>query len=157
MPGDIRHPTKVEVSFRPRHPEDMTVIEEVPARFMKVYGIASVPVCRYVMEAAVRQKIDALGGRREAQARDLFDLHLLVGGTLKDDLLGFLSRTMARDRLESAFSRAFSITFGEYEGQVIEFLDTEARERYGTETVWDQIRLEVADLLEGVLMHSEEQ
>lgn len=157
LPGDIRHPTKVEVSFRPRHPEDATVIEAVPERFLRDYGIASVPVCRYVLEAAVRQKIDALGGRREAQARDVFDLHVLVGGNLNDDLLAFLARNVAPDLLGSAHARSFSITFSEYEGQVIEFLADDARERYGTESAWDQLRLEAAQLLEGVMERSEEQ
>lgn len=141
LPGGIRHPTKVEVSFRPPHPEDATKIEAVPARFCEEYGIPSMSVCRYALEAAARQKIDALVGRREVQARDVFDLYTLVGKGFGDDLLAFLARTTTRDTLESARERAFAITFSEYEGQVVEFLGTDARERYGTNGAWDEIRL----------------
>jgi len=156
LPGDVRHPTKVEVSFRPRHPGDRTVTEHVPSRFVEEYDIAPVPVCRYVLDAAVRQKIHALGGRNLAQARDVFDLHALVGGDVSDEVLGFLAGALTRNQLNAAHERAFSITFAEYEGQVIEFLSTEAREIYGTEGSWDEMRLEAAALIDAVIQRLEE-
>lgn len=156
LPGGIRYPTKVEVSFRPRHPCDRTVIEAVPTQFVEEYGIIPMPVCRYVLEAAVRQKIEALGGRREAQARDVFDLHALVGGSFSNDMLAFLAGALKRHRLDAAHERAFSITYAEYEGQVIEFLAADARDTYGTEGAWDEVRLEAAALIEAVIRRSEE-
>lgn len=156
LPGDIRYPTKVEVSFRPRHPGDRTVVEGVPSQFVEEYGITPVRVCRYVLDAAVRQKIEALGGRREVQARDVFDLHALVGGRFGDDMLAFLAGALERDRLVSAHERAFSITFAEYEGQVIEFLAADARSTYGTSSAWDEVRLEVGALIEAVIERSED-
>lgn len=155
LPGDVRHPTKVEVSFRPRHPGDRTVTEPVPSRFVKEYGIAPIPVCRYVLDAAVRQKIQALGGRNLAQARDVFDLHALVDGDVSDEVLDFLAGALTRNQLNTAHERAFSITFAEYEGQVIEFLPTEAREMYGTQSAWDEMCLEVAALIDAVIQRME--
>lgn len=112
---------------------------------------------RYVHEAAVRQKIDALGGRREAQARDVFDLHVLVGGTPGEGLLAFLVEGLERDKLAEAYKRALTITFKEYEGQVVEFLAEDARSRYGTESAWDEIRLDVATLVEEVIKRKGEE
>lgn len=156
LPGDIRHPTKVEVSFRPRHPGDRTVIEPVPRRFVEEYDIAPLPICRYVLEAAVRQKIAALGGRNQAQARDVFDLNALVGGDFSDALLAFLAGALKRNQLDAAYDRALSITFAEHEGQVIEFLAAEGREMYGTEGAWDEVRLNTAALIEAVIQRLEE-
>lgn len=155
LPGDIRHPTKVEVSFRHRHPVDRTITQPVPERFAEAYDLVPFPVCRYVREAAVRQKIDALGGRSQAQARDVFDLHALVGGEARYEMLTFLAGALDRNQLDAAHKRALSITFAEYEGQVIEFLQTEGQKSYGTEGAWDELRLTAAELIEAVIQRSE--
>lgn len=151
LPGDVRHPTKVEVSFRSKYSDDRSVLEAPDEAFFAPYGLDPVKVRRYVREAAVRQKIDALGGRREAQARDVFDLHLLVGAAPSDATLAFLAEGLKGERLEEALKRAFTITYKEYEGQVVEFLADDARSRYGTENAWDEIRLKVAVLVEEVI------
>lgn len=123
-------------------------------RFAEPSDLAPFSICRYVREAAVRQKIDALGGRSQAQARDVFDLHALVGGEGKDELLTFLAGALDQNQLDAAYQRALSITFAEYEGQVIEFLQTEGRKSYGTEAAWDELRLTAAELIEAVIQRS---
>ena len=76
--GAVRYPTKVEVSFRERHTADRTILEAPDAGVLRAYGLDALEIRHYVREAAVRQKIEALGGRRVAQARVVFDLHSLV-------------------------------------------------------------------------------
>ena len=117
---------------------------------METYGLDALDVRHYVREAAVRQKIEALGGRREAQARDVFDLQVLLPGAPTEALLQFLVKALRPDRVEEAYSRALAISYREYEGQVFEFLGEKARSRYGTESAWDEIRLRVAALIENV-------
>jgi Nucleotidyl transferase AbiEii toxin, Type IV TA system len=155
MRGDIRYPTKVEVSFRDRYPGDQNVIEVPDSRFFQAYGLEPGPVCRYRRNAAVRQKIDALGGRREAQARDVFDLGVLVRGNLDDTLLTFIAAGLGRDRLEEARDRTFTITFDEYEGRVLEFLDEGERLLYGTKDRWHNFQLETAELIESAMARQE--
>ena len=150
LPGDIRHPTKVEVSFREKYSGDRSIVEAPNESIFAAYGLEPVAFRRYVREAAVRQKIDALGGRREAQARDVFDLHILLPNHASEGLLTFLSKGLERQKLDEAYERAFAITFEEYEGQVVEFLEEDARSRFGTEAAWDELRLEVATLVEAV-------
>jgi len=149
--GGIRYSTKVEVSFRERHDADRAVIEAPPAEILRAYGMEALDVRHYVREAAVRQKLDALGGRREAQARDVFDLHMLVPDPAPQTLVRFLSKEMATGRLKEAHARALAISYAEYEGQVFEFLGEEARGRYATESAWDGMRLGAAALIESVL------
>lgn len=112
-------------------------------------------VQHYVKEAAVRQKLDALGGRREAQARDVFDLNVLVPDPVPDKLVAFLAKALAANRLKEAHARALAITYAEYEGQVFEFLGDDARSRYGTQGAWDDMRLRVAELIENVVKNQE--
>lgn len=155
--GGVRYPTKVAVSFRKRHAADRAVLEAPDPVILGTYGLEALEVRHYVREAAVRQKLEALGGRREAQARDVFDLHVLVPDAPAQALLDFLANALRRDRLEEAHERALTITYEEYEGQVFEFLGAEARSLYGRESTWDEIRLRVATLIEGVLKRQEQE
>ena len=153
--GGIRYPTKVEVSFRKRHVADRAVLETPGPGILRTYGLDVLEMRHYVRQAAVRQKLDALGGRRETQARDVFDLHVLVPDPPPDELLEFLAKALRRSRLEEAHGRALAITYREYKGQVFEFLGEEARSRYGTEGAWDEMRLRAAALIENVLQLQE--
>lgn len=154
--GGVRYPTKVEVSFRKRHAADRAVLEAPDPGILKTYGLDALEIRHYARDAAVRQKIDALGGRREAQARDVFDLHVLVPNAGAEALLEFLAKGLHHDRLKEAHDRALAISYSEYAGQVFEFLGTEARARYGTESIWDELRLRVAVLIEDVLRRQEQ-
>ena len=63
--------------------------------------------------------------------------------------------TLGAQELSVAHDRALEITFEEYQGQVLEFLEGESADRYGTESAWDEIRLQVASLLERVMEQQE--
>ncbi|MBI2073527.1 MAG: nucleotidyl transferase AbiEii/AbiGii toxin family protein [Gemmatimonadetes bacterium] len=155
--GGVRYPTKVEVSFRKRHAVDRVVLETPSSGVLDAHGVDTFQVRHYVREAAVRQKIDALGGRREAQARDVFDIHVLVPDAPTDELLAFLAKALRRERLEEAHARALAIRYSEYQGQVFEFLGDAARSGYASESMWDEMRLRAAALIEGVLQRQEQE
>ena len=80
-----------------------------------------------------------------------FDLHVLVDATPQGDLVRRLADTLVAQELRLAYDRALEITFEQYQGQVLEFLEGEAADRYGTESAWDEIRLQAASLLERVM------
>ena len=84
--GGIRYPTKVEVSFRKPYVADRAIRETPDPEILQTYGLDQLETWHYIREAAIRQKLDALGGRREAQARDVFDLDLLVPDPAPDGL-----------------------------------------------------------------------
>jgi hypothetical protein len=155
--GGVRHSTKVEVSFRGRHAADRAVMDVPSAEILRVHGMEGLEVRHYVREAAVRQTLDALGGRREAQARDVFDLHLLAPDPAPAALVRFLAKEMVPGRVKEARARALDITYAEYEGQVFEFLGEEARREYATELAWDDMRLGAVALIEHVLQRQEQQ
>lgn len=149
--GGIRYPTKVEVSFRGRHAADKAVLEVPAPDIPRSYGLDVFEVRHYMRESAVRQKLDALGGRREAQARDVFDLHVLVPDPVPEKLVALLAKQLDTARLKEAQARALTVTYAEYEGQVFEFLGDEARSRYGSEDAWDEMRLRAEALIGRVL------
>jgi predicted nucleotidyltransferase component of viral defense system len=149
--GGVRYPTKVEVSFREHNAVDEVVAATPPQAVLDAYGLQGFEVRHYALDAAVRQKIQALAGRREAQARDVFDLCVLVPGAPAGALLDSLSETVLLDHLEVAHDRALTISYDEYRGQVIEFLEESERASQATEGAWDEMRLRAATLIEAIL------
>jgi hypothetical protein len=100
---------------------------------------------------ALARRAGALAGRREAQARDVFDLYLLVPHESPDELIRYLAQELPTGTLREAHARALGITHEQYVGQVIEFLADRVRATHGNETAWDEMRLHAAGLIESVL------
>ncbi len=104
----------------------------------------------YTRAPAVRQKVVALAARANVQARDVFDLHVLGVGEDGGEAASLVAQTTDEATLAVAHDRAMEMSYEEFEGQVLEFLDDETRDRYGTPEVWDAIRLETASFLDDV-------
>ena len=150
--GDVRYSTKVEVSFRPRHPAD--VIEHgladrsISDRYLP--QAETLNVSHYGRLAATRQKLVALSGRTIVQARDVFDLHVLGLHRTPTDWSELAAQT-ALEILASGLDRTLEISYSEFEGQVVEFLSDEARSRFGSPSAWEGIQLAVAQGIESVI------
>lgn len=153
--GGIRYPTKVEVSFRNPQSTDRIALASPAPEILKAYGMDPFTIPHYERDAAVRQKLGALGGRREAQARDVFDLFMLVPQAAPPELIRYLATGLTTSTLKEAHARALAITYDEYVGQVMEFLGEETRATYGGQAAWDEMRLRAAGLIEGVMRQQE--
>lgn len=135
--------TKIEFSRRGFDPE--VKAEAVAADVVAAYRMPPLIAPHYLAQAAVRQKIRALGARAEPQPRDVFDLHLLSGQPEAIDPRTWqLPRALIRDARE----RALSMEYGQYRDTVVAFLHPDDRSQYNSSRVWDEIRLVVAGLLE---------
>ncbi len=154
MPGEIRYPTKIEISYRQRNAADEVVFDtpsgEIVSRYLVGEG-ESVTLAHYSRTAAARQKIAALVGRSVVQARDIFDLFVLSAGPGSDELdLMTLHRSTGPDDLATATDRVLEVSFDAYCGQVLEFIGDEARAGLEEESAWDEIRLSVLSLIEDI-------
>jgi predicted nucleotidyltransferase component of viral defense system len=136
-------PTKIECSRRGL--EDGVVLGSVDPIVARAYRLPPFMVNHYDGAAALRQKIGALAGRRETQARDVFDLHhLLAGGaTLR------ASPERDGDVVERARANALTVDFGTFKSQVLAYLEPEAQAQYDSPSAWDTIVLEVVEALRG--------
>jgi predicted nucleotidyltransferase component of viral defense system len=130
--------TKIELSHRGG--EGRHVLEPVPDRVVAPYALRAPTVQHYTADAATEQKIKALAGRSETQARDVFDLDLLLrrrplqAGTIDPQILGH------------AAERGLELPFEAFRDQVLPFLDPEVVELYDRAT-WEQMQLFVTDTL----------
>jgi predicted nucleotidyltransferase component of viral defense system len=150
MPGDVRHPTKIEVSFRPGFEDDEVVREPVLPSIAHAYSTLqpNAVISHYSRTSATRQKILALSRRGVVQSRDIFDLRFLLADRIDQVDKSKLRESISRDDLLRASSRTVETPYSEYSGQVIEFLAPDDRSTYEGETVWDAMRLRVLDFLE---------
>lgn len=111
---------------------------------MLTYELPPILMQHYSKEAAYRQKILALSGRPQPQARDVFDIKQLLD-------LGASQKPLPSDLvkvLPHAVENALSIGFDEFSGQVVAFLSADFQTYYGSRAAWEKIQLEVVAALE---------
>lgn len=139
-----RLPTKIEFSRREGAGEGAVtgMIDPELARHYKRVAFR----CRhYPGDIAAVQKVEALAGRPVAQARDVFDLAILhAGGFIR---AGFADGALSRKIRENAAANLMSLSYEQYQGQVLEFLDPEARGEYASKAVWNDMQATILELL----------
>jgi hypothetical protein len=135
----IPEPTKIEFS---RRGAGNGVSEAVPPHVLERHGIAGpIVATHYGPDDAAAQKVRALLGRAVPQARDVFDLHLLLarGATLP--------RLSARHRSE-ALERVLAFDEADFAAQVVAFLEPDERGAYASTEAIAALQLRVASALE---------
>jgi predicted nucleotidyltransferase component of viral defense system len=157
--ADLRLSTKIEVSFRDRALGDESAVEPVADHLARRYlrdEDGDLHVSHYRAAAAVRQKIAALAKRTIVQARDVFDLRVLVRSPDIRSAVSNIASGLSEDTLREAYQRVFAIDYGQYADQVLAFLDEEGRAAYEGEAKWDETQLLVADLIESTASQRED-
>lgn len=137
-------PTKIEFSRRKASDEPAT-IEQIDPEIAHIYKKLSFRCQHYPAEVVFVQKINALAGRVAVQARDVFDIGILQAG-------GLIKNTKPREILKkSVLNKArenlLLLSYEDYTGQVLEFLEEDAREQYASTSTWDQLKNTVLDLI----------
>ena len=137
-------PLHTRVEFSRRGSEEECVLEPVRAEIVRPYGLSAPTANHYTARSAVRHKIQALAGRVETQARDIWDLEWLLRTTGADPrpLTPALSKAAA-----VALERALSLPFEAFKAQVVPFLARDHQELYETPEAWASICGLVVDRL----------
>jgi predicted nucleotidyltransferase component of viral defense system len=136
--------TKIEFSRRGMRDEEYA-LEPVRSDIVRPYGIPAPTAHHYTAPAAMRQKIRALAGRSETQARDIWDLDHLVR-TTNADPRPLPSAVLTA--LPEAIERALSLGYDEFKAQVVPYLSAEDQTIYGTPDAWDRMCELVGERLE---------
>ncbi|MCJ7586987.1 MAG: nucleotidyl transferase AbiEii/AbiGii toxin family protein [Candidatus Aminicenantes bacterium] len=135
--------TKIEISRRGLR--SGALVELVPDAVLRGYRMAPLWIPHYGLVAAIAQKAEALAGRAAVQARDIFDLHILISSAEAPP-----SPAVAPGRgvLRKARERLFEVEFGVFRDTVLSYLLPEDRAAYDRPEAWDALRLRVAEFLE---------
>jgi predicted nucleotidyltransferase component of viral defense system len=135
-----RDRVRTKVEFSHRDGDRRYVLEAVPDRVVAPYALAAPTVQHYEADAAAEQKIRALAGRSATQARDAFDLELL----LRRQRLA--RRAIDAQILQDAAERALALPFEAFGDQVLPFIDSELSDLYD-KAAWEQMQRFVSDRL----------
>ena len=136
-------PTKIE--FSNRGLDEGVEFGSIDAEVIRFHQVQPLMVNHYGASAAFRQKVGALADRREIQARDVFDVHHLIAIGAGADAI----RTITRRTIEKAIANALTVDFTTFKSQVLAYLHPDEQARYGSESVWESIVLEVVEALGG--------
>ncbi len=139
-------PAKIEFSRRGRAAAH--AFEPIDAELARRYRIAAPMAHHYVAESAIAQKIGALAHRSETQARDIFDLHLLLTAAVDPATLT-LDKDVRRDQ-PRAIERAMDVSYDDYQGHVVAFLEPEHAALYASRAWWDKMQSDVVSALAGL-------
>jgi predicted nucleotidyltransferase component of viral defense system len=144
--GEARVPVPTKIEFSRRALDVGLEVAPVEAALIRRYRLYPVIVQHYGAATAFAQKIAALALRSETQARDIFDLDLLLGaaGTaaLAED---------PRNLLRAAIDNAMTIGFDEFRGQVVAYLEPEYQKDFADRQSWEVLQERVVDALRGLL------
>lgn len=141
----VKHPSGVvrtKVEFSNRNGDDRYRLEAVPTAIVSPYALRAPTVQHYIGEAAAEQKVTALALRGETQARDVFDLDLLLRRR------PLPPGAVAANLLTDAAEIALELPYEAFRDQVLPFLEDEARELYEGEEIWQAMQAFVAQALE---------
>lgn len=139
--------TKVEFSRRGFNGDK--AVQSVSDTVLRAYKLSPLLCPHYGADSAVSQKIEALAMRSAVQARDVFDLYVLIPQTnLSSRSSRVAPRRMAPASLERARENALEISFEQFRDTVVSYLVPEDRSVYDKAAAWDEIKFRVSDFLE---------
>jgi hypothetical protein len=138
---------RTKIEFSRRNEIAGAAVEGVDPEVLRPYAMTPFLVPHYTVGAAIAQKIGALHGRTEPQARDVFDLSLLFA---RPDSRDLELPEKQRRSMPSAIENAMAISFDEYAAQVVAFLDPDQQVLYEERSAWDAMQNEVIQRLEAL-------
>jgi predicted nucleotidyltransferase component of viral defense system len=140
-------PLRTKIEFSRRDELEGAVFEGIERELLRDYGLTPSLATHYTSRAAVAQKIHALAARSEPQARDVFDLNVLLSRTESRNLA---LEPGERRHLAGALDNAMAISFDEYRSKVVAYLDPNQAALYADRSAWDAMQEAVVKQLEAL-------
>jgi len=134
-------PTKLE--FSRRGLDRPIKFESISPEVLRTFELSPILANHYPAEITCQQKVRALISRSTTQARDIFDLYILLASRVeKVDL-----PQEVFSNLKKVKENILAMDFVVFKSQVISYLEPEDQTRFESEEVWDTIRLHVTETL----------
>jgi hypothetical protein len=139
-------PLRTKIEFSRRDRIEGATFEAIEGDFLRPYALSPFLATHYATTTAIVQKIQALAGRSEPQARDVFDLNHLFAMSSADAELPAIEKV----RLSKAIENAMGISFDEYSSHVVVYLDPEQQELFAGRDAWNASQHAVVSRLEAL-------
>jgi len=135
-------PTKIE--FSRRGLDEGLVFEPVDGELLHLYRLSPMLASHYTKERAFLQKVSALANRSETQARDIFDLKLLLDAGAAPAKLASAQTAM----FAAASERALELGYDAFAAQVVAYLPQEWQDYYANRAAWESLQEAVVETLQ---------
>ena len=145
MVPDLEQPVPTKVEFSRRGLEEGSVFEPISPEIVRLYELSPEMANHYPAAVVWRQKLGAILSRTTPQARDIFDLHLLLASGFKS------AAAPAGDAdfdLSQIKENVLAVDFGQFKSQVVSYLEPDLQPHYDAEETWDAMRWRVIEALE---------
>jgi len=143
IPG-LSQPLPTKIEFSRRGLEAGSVFEPVSPEIIRLYDLAPLMANHYPAPVVWRQKIGAVLSRSVLQARDVFDLHLLLEAGLKPVAV---DAPTERTDIARVKDNILSVDFGQFRSQVVSYLEPDLGPLYDSEEAWDAMRWRIIEAL----------
>jgi len=134
-------PTKIE--FSRRKMDTGVTYETIDNDLISQYHLYPILCNHYSCGAAFLQKVDALINRTQTQARDIFDLKLLLDQGADFSKL----KKPTHDEILIAVENVERIHYQHFKGQVIAYLMEEYKNLFDSKEKWHEIQISVINSL----------
>lgn len=136
--------TKIE--FSRRGFDGKVIVEAVSDNILRPYKLLPLLVPHYHINSVVTHKLNALAKRAVSQARDIFDLYVLIPQLDKSVFEKVVS--IDKNILSKAYEHVFEVDFEVFRDTVVSYLSIDDQELYSKSNSWEEARLKVAQFIE---------
>jgi hypothetical protein len=143
VPG-LEQPVPTKIEFSRRGLEVGSIFEPVSPEVIRLYELPPLMANHYPAPIVWRQKIGTVLSRTTSQARDVFDLYLLLEAGLKS------TAALTRDKkpdVAQIKETVLAVDFGQFKSQVVSYLEPDLQPQYDSEETWDAMRWRVIEAL----------
>lgn len=136
-------PLRTKIEFSRRGMKTGLAFDAVDTNLIRTYELAPILSSHYHKVEASVQKVIALATRRHIQARDVFDLHLLLNSGI--DLSALYEQ--AKEYIEKAKDNVWAVSYDMFKSQVVSCLHPDYQAQYSSPELWDRMILTVVHAL----------
>lgn len=136
---------RTRVEFSRRGMKSGLAFDSVDAGLIRSYELAPILASHYNRDEAYLQKVTALATRRQIQARDAFDLYLLLASGADPTI----AHAKAAEHVNRARDNAWTISFDMFKSQVVSYLNPEYQAQYSSPETWGNMILKIIEALGG--------
>lgn len=137
-------PVNTKIEFSRRNFDDDVEFAGIDTTILQAYQLAPILLNHYSANAACQQKIIALANRSQTQARDVFDIYLLLASYADQIVLS----AEIFSYCQKAQEQLANLSFEDYQSQVVSYLSAEQQKQYDNKDHWDKIVNQVKIFME---------
>lgn len=139
-----RLPIHTKIEFSRRGIDEGIELGTINKLLTQQYQLPPIFIPHYNANTALQQKLNALINRTETQARDVFDIHLLL--QVATDAQAIMANLPSEQR-QRVIDSTLNIPYDHYNSLVVSYLEPIYTQQYGDPKVWENMQLSLVEML----------